>query len=77
MFSLILTIKSIQCISNLCTEIKSKLLAYLSHTHLSLSGDDYSIPSLIWPPPHYINAHSGVHCVSFALNRFNKIGGNV
>lgn len=53
MYSLIITVESITAVAHLaCDSALSAIKAYLQHTADSQVHDaDYSIPSLIWPPP--------------------------
>lgn len=52
MFSLIMTVQSIALVSRLCmSELKARLKSYLTQFVQIQADDDYTIPSLIWPPP--------------------------
>jgi hypothetical protein len=54
MYSLIITVRSIAALARLGCEnsVLAALRAYLQHTADNLVHDaDYSVPSLIWPPP--------------------------
>ncbi|MDO7598032.1 MAG: hypothetical protein MUQ51_07555 [Pseudomonadota bacterium] len=64
MFSLIITVRSIAAVARLgCDGVLSAIKAYLQHTADNQVHDaDYSIPSLIWPPP--IDLNNYVHLLS-------------
>lgn len=53
MFSLIITVRSIAAVARLgCDSVLSAIKAYLQHAaNHRINDADYSIPSLIWPPP--------------------------
>lgn len=66
MFSLIITVQSIACIATL-ESVFSKLKSYQQDNVKTLHcDDDYSIPSLIWPPP-------SIHSFLFNLTRHNNL----
>jgi hypothetical protein len=54
MYSLIIAVQSIAAVGRLGCEssLLSALRAYLQHSpHNQIHDADYSVPSLIWPPP--------------------------
>ncbi len=65
MYSLIITVRSIAALARLGCEysVLAALRAYLQHTADNQVHDaDYSVPSLVWPPP--INLNNYVHLLS-------------
>jgi len=53
MYSLIISVRSITAVARLCMkEINVHLNGYLKLLAQLQADDDYSIPSLIWPPPN-------------------------
>lgn len=60
MFSLIITVQSIAAVARIGDDNRalSALRAYLQHMADNQVHDaDYSIPSLIWPPPISLSNH--------------------